>query len=283
MGDVAGTVWAVDRLNSGYCRVVLREILLQVRHELVERGALPVGRIVNLVHGLRILRPKGQHVHLDDIVDIGEVPAVLAVTVDGRGLVPHELLYKERNDGGVCPVGVLTAAEDVEVPQADILRPVGAREDIRVELVHVFGYGIGREGPADDILHLGQGPAVTVCGAAGSEDETPDTSVSRRDKHVEKAADIHGIGGYGVLDGARHRAEGGLVEDVFHAVDRLPAVLHVADVSYQETETSGVFFKQRQDVLNMSRREVVEAAHRVPFLQKMLAEVGAYESGAAGH
>ena len=77
--------------------------------------------------------------------------------------------------------------------------------------------------------------------------------------------------------------DGGLVEDVLHAVDRLPAVLHVADVPYQETETPGVFFKQRQDVFNMSRREVVETADCVSCLQKVLAEVGAYESGTAGH
>lgn len=197
--------------------------------------------------------------------------------------MPHELLYKERDDGGVCPVGVLTAAEDVEVPQADILRPVGAREDIRVELVHVFGYGIGREGPADDILHLGQGLAVTVCGAAGGEDEPPYTSVPRRDKHVEKSADIHGIGCYGVLDGARHRAEGGLVKDVLYAVDRLPAVLDVADVADYQLKVLRVFFKQRQDVLNMSCREVVEAADIMPGLQEMLAQVGADESGPSGY
>lgn len=77
--------------------------------------------------------------------------------------------------------------------------------------------------------------------------------------------------------------DGGLVEDVLHAVDCLPAVLHVADVPYQETETPGVFFKQRQDVFNMSSREVVETADCVSCLQKVLAEVGAYESGTAGH
>ena len=73
------------------------------------------------------------------------------------------------------------------------------------------------------------------------------------------------------------------MEHVLHAVHGLAAVLDVADVADYQLKVLRVFFKQRQDVLYVPCREVVEAAHRVPFLQKMLAQVGADESGPSGY
>ena len=73
------------------------------------------------------------------------------------------------------------------------------------------------------------------------------------------------------------------MEHVLHAVHGLAAVLDVADVADYQFKVLRVFFKQRQDVLYVSCREVVEAAHRVPLLQKVLAQVGADEACAAGY
>lgn len=143
MGNVAGAVGAVDGLYLGDFGVELAQILFQIGHELVQCRSLAVCGVVDLVDCIRIRGRESQHVHLYDIVDVSEITAVLAVAVDGGGLVPHELLDKERNDRGVRSVGVLTAAEDVEVSQADILGAVGAGEHVGVELIHVLGDGIG--------------------------------------------------------------------------------------------------------------------------------------------
>lgn len=156
MGNVTGTAGAVNGLYLCDCWVELAQVIFQICYELVESGALAVCGVVDLVDGIRIRGRKGEHVHLYYVVDVGEVTAVLAVTVDGGGLVPHELLYEERDDRGVCAVGVLAAAEDVEVSQADILGAVGAGEHVGVELIHVLRDGIRREGLSDNILDLWQ-------------------------------------------------------------------------------------------------------------------------------
>ena len=283
MGNVAGAVGAVDGLYLGDFGVELAQILFQIGHELVQCRSLAVCGVVDLVYCFLVRGRKGEHVHLYDVVDICEVTAVLAVAIDGGDLVPHELLYEKRDDRSVCAVGVLTAAEDVEVSQADILGAVGAGEHISIELVHVLRDGIRREGPSDNILDLWQSLAVAVGRTAGGEDEAPHSCVPGGDYHVEESAYVHSVGGYGVLDGAGDGAEGRLVEHVLHAVHGLAAVLYVADVADYQLKVLRVLFKQRQDVLNMSCREVVEAAHRVPLLQKVLAQVGADESGPSGY
>ena len=281
--NVAGTVGAVDGLYLGDFGVELAQVLFQISYELVKGGALAVCRVVDLVYCFLVRGREGEHVHLYDIVDICEVTAVFPVSVDSGGLVPHELLYEKGDDRGVCAVGVLTAAEDIEVSQTDVFRTVGAGEHIGIELIHVLCDGIRREGPADDILNLWQSLAVTVGGAAGCEDEASHSCVPCGYYHVEESAYVHGVGGYGVLDGAGNGAEGRLVEHVLHAVHGLAAVLDVADVADYQLKVLRVFFKQRQDVLNMSCREVVEAADIMPGLQEMLAQVGADESGPSGY
>ena len=156
VGNVAGAVGTVDGLHLCDFRVELRQVFFQIYYELVEGGALTVCSVVDLVDCIRISGRKGQHVHLYYVVDVGEVTAVFPVAVDGGGLVPHELLYEKWDDRGVCSVGVLAAAEDVEVSQTDVLGAVSAGEHISIELVHVLRDGIRREGPANNILDLWQ-------------------------------------------------------------------------------------------------------------------------------
>lgn len=141
--NVAGTVGAVDGLYLCDSGVELRQVFFQICYELVESGALTVCSVVDLVDGIRIRGRKGEHVHLYYVVDVGEVTAVFPVSVDGGGLMVHELLYEKRDDCGVRSVGVLTAAEDIEVSQTDVFRTVGAGEHVGVELIHVLRDGIG--------------------------------------------------------------------------------------------------------------------------------------------
>lgn len=143
VGNVTGTAGAVNGLYLCDCWVELAQVILQICYELVKGGALTVCGVVDLVDGIRIRGRKGEHVHLYYVVDVGEVTAVFPVSVDGGGFVPHEFLYEERDDRGVRSVGVLAAAEDIEVSQTDVFRAVGAGEHVGVELIHVLRDGIG--------------------------------------------------------------------------------------------------------------------------------------------
>ena len=71
------------------------------------------------------------------------------------------------------------------------------------------------------------------------------------------------------------------VQHVIHAFHGAAAILRVADVAYLETERFRVFFDQRQQVFDVSRREIVEADDPVAPFQQRLAEGRADEAGAA--
>ena len=71
------------------------------------------------------------------------------------------------------------------------------------------------------------------------------------------------------------------MQHVIHALHGAAAILRVADVAYLETERFRVFFDQRQQVFDVSRREIVEADDPVAPFQQRLAEVRADEAGAA--
>ena len=145
MGDVAGSVGPVDRLNGGDGRVKLPEHLFEVAYELIERGALAEGRVVNLVYGLLIVSGYGEHIHLYHIINICEVARILAIAVDSGRFVAHQFLDEERYHCRISAVGVLAAAEDIEVSQTYVLKvAICASEDIGIKLIYVFGDGVGR-------------------------------------------------------------------------------------------------------------------------------------------
>ena len=94
------------------------------------------------------------------------------------------------------------------------------------------------------------------------------------------------IGGDRVIDGTRHGAQGGLVEDVVHPSDGLLAVFQVADVAFNEAEVGpllccdGVLnFVQ---VVLVTGGKVVQADNGLVEAQQGFQQVGADEAGHAG-
>ncbi len=77
---------------------------------------------------------------------------------------------------------------------------------------------------------------IAVGGAAGGVNEAGDALVAGGDQQVEKAVAVGGVGGQRVFDGARHGAEGGLVEDDGDAGAGAAAVVGVADVALDEVK-----------------------------------------------
>lgn len=273
VGDVAGAVGTVGGLDGADGFVLLAEVLAQVGDELVEGGAFAEGGVVDLIYGGGVGGGHGQHIHLDDVVDVGEVAGILAVAVDVGGLVLHELLHEQGNYGGISSVGVLAASEDIEIAQADVFELVGAGEDVGIELVDVLGYGIGRKRLADYVLDLRKRLGVAVGARRGCEDEALYAGVARGDNHVEETADIDVVGRDGVLYRARYGAQGSLVHHVVDAVDGLSAVVEIADIADLELELPGIFLDKRNEIIHVPGGEIVQTADLVAMLEQVLAQI----------
>ena len=174
--------------------------------QLVQRSAITHGHVVNLVHGLGVLRGGGQQVGLHHVGNEAEVAAGFTIAVDIDGLTFDHAGDPLGDDGGIGPIGVLARAEDVEVAQAHALQVVGFAEDVCVQLVHILGYCIRRQRLTDGVFHFGQTGVVAIGAAAGGIDKAFDFGVSRGHQHVQETGDVRGIGGDWVFYATRDAA-----------------------------------------------------------------------------
>lgn len=283
VGNIARTVGTVNGLDVPDFGVVFRQKFFEVIHQLIQRGLLAAGRVVNPVDGFGVRGFHRQQVHPDDVVDIGEVAAVGAVAIDNGRFVAHELFHEQRDDGGVGAVGILPAAEDVEIAQPDGFHPVDVGEDVGIEFVDVFGDGVGRQRFTDAVFHFGKGGAVAIGGRAGGVDETFRAGIATGNQHVEESRDVHLVGGEGIVDGAGHRAEGRFVKHVFGTFYCFAAIVQFADIAHDKRQSVAVGFDQRQQVFDFSRGEVVQHRHVVSPFQQLFRQVRADKSRPAGH
>ena len=286
MAYVAGAEIAVDRLESGQMREFRREQGTDGFEQLVQRGAVANGHVVDLVDRVRVRAGGGEQVGLDDVVDVAEVAAGFAVAVDVHRLVVDHARHPLRHHRGVGAVRILAPAEDVEVPEADRLHAVAAAEHVGVQLVHQLGHRVRRQRLADDILDLGQAGMVAVGRARRRVDEALHPGVARRHQHVEEAGIVGGVGGERVFQRARHRAERGLVEHVVDARTDLVTGDEITDVAALEAEVlpalgtdAGLHLRQ---ILFMAGGEVVQPDDALVEQEQGLDQVAADEAGGAG-
>lgn len=137
----------------------------------------------------------------------------------------EEGLEEAGDDGGVGAVGVLAAAEDVKVAEADGIDVVEVVEEGGVLFVDGLGEGVGGEGAAGLIFACWEGGVVAVDGGAGGIDEAADVCGGGGGEEVHEAADIDVVGGGGVFDGGGDGGEGGVVGDVIDAADGAVAIV----------------------------------------------------------
>ena len=126
---------------------------------------------------------------------------------------------------------------------------------------------------------------VAVGGTGGGVGEALNSFVLGRHQNVQKTVDVGLVGGDGVLDGTGHGAEGGLVKDVIGAGDGFFAVFQVADVAFDEGETSPLvcgdsvlYFAQ---IVVVASSEVVQAHYCLIQFEQGFQQVGADETGYA--
>ncbi len=57
-------------------------------------------------------------VGFDNIFNVGKIPTLASITIDGRHLTMEELTDELRNNRSICAVRVLTTSEHVKIPKA---------------------------------------------------------------------------------------------------------------------------------------------------------------------
>jgi hypothetical protein len=82
---------------------------------------------------------------------------------------------------------------------------------------------------------------VAVGGAAGGVGKAFYLRIAGGHQHVQKAVDVGAVGGDGVVDGAWHGAQGGLVQYVVHAGAGALAVVQLANVATDKGEAGPLF------------------------------------------
>src|ERR1017187_6154640 len=108
--DVAGARRVELRLH------VLTENLVHGSDEIQERDAAAAGDVEGLTECLfRCFT--GEQVGVDDILDMGEIARLAAITKDGRRFVAQNGRDESRDDRRILRLWMLTRAEDVEVAE----------------------------------------------------------------------------------------------------------------------------------------------------------------------
>src|SRR6056297_1021290 len=151
--------------------------------QFVEVEAVPDRHIVNLA--LRFLiRECRANVRLNRVVDVAEVAAGLAITVDHHGVSRQQSRCPLRDHRSVSTVGVLPAAKHVEIAQPRRAEAIRSLKNIRVKFVDVFRDGIGRQRIAYPFFNLWQRLMIAIGGRRSGVNETRDIRIACRDQNI---------------------------------------------------------------------------------------------------
>ncbi len=208
---------------------------------------------------------RGEQVCLDGVLNEREVAAGFTIAIDKNRLAFEQQGHPFGDHSGIGAVGVLAWTKDVEVAQTDGMKAITFRKHVGVKLVDVFRHGVGAQGFADVVFHLGQSRVVAIGAAAGGVGEAFDLSVAGGHQHVQKAGDVGAVGGDGVGQAAGHAAQGGLVEDVINTSTCALAVGQLADVALNEVKVSPLLGAHQAlnfvQVVLVAGGKVVQAHH----------------------
>jgi hypothetical protein len=107
------------------------------------------------------------------VVDVGEIAALFAVTIDGRLLSSQHPSAEDRQYAGVVRCRILAGTEDVEVAEDYSFQAVDSREYTHVVFTGQLGHRIGRDGVRRHRLMLRQRGRVAVRRRGSSVDYLP--------------------------------------------------------------------------------------------------------------
>lgn len=286
MRYISLTVRPKDWFDVIYFRVEFAEVFSQGIEQFLQGCIFAIGDVEHLVGvafgGKQVLCGGGEGflVGLDDVVDVGEVAGVFAPSVDNRRFQVHQFTHPQRDDRGIGSRRILSASEDIEIAEPDTLNAIDSGKYVGIELIYIFGDGIGGEGLADGFLHFGQCFRITVGRGAGSVHEPFNAGLSGGGEHIHEASHVNVVGGHRVLYGAGHTAQGGLVQDIAAAVHGLATVAGVTDIAFDQGEAR--VMQRFRKVFPLAGGEIIESVDFISPGEEMVGEVGADKAGGAG-
>ena len=211
-------------------------------------------------------------VRLDHILNVGEVPALLAVAVDRRTLIVQQHLDELGNHSRIGPVRILTAAEHIEIPQPVGIQPIMPRILLGPFLIAPLGQSVGAQQVPFHPLPFRKMLLVPIDRTRRGIDELPDPVPPGRFQHMEGALDIVGTIEKGHLDTPGHAPPRGLMQDIIDPLARFHASVKILDVPLDERIIRVP--EEQIDIRLLTRTEVVQAPDPVPHPEDRLAKVG---------
>src|SRR5712691_571174 len=251
-------------------------------------GRAAGGRIRGLPRPSRVRRRGLWHEpydRFDHVVDIGEVPAHLAVVEQLDRPALHDGI-REQPHGHVRPAPRPVNGEE---PQAGRRQREQMRVGMRHQLVGLLGRTVEAERVIDVVRRPERHPGIGAVDRRGrGVDEMPAARVPAALEHVEEAREVGRGIGMGIDQGMPHPGLRREVDDVGEAVLREQGShgVTVGNVGLLEPK-AGNDIELRDARLLQARVvigiEVVETDHAIAVRQKAASHVHADESGRPGH
>src|SRR5690348_3346603 len=251
--------------------------LLQKLENLIERDARPGADIEDPAGSLASLA--GAKRRVDDVVHIGEVAGLLPIPEHDGLRVFNDRQHEARKHAGVLGGRILARAEDIEISQRNVFESVVAAKDLPIKFAYEFRDAVRRNGFGRHGFDFGQSGSFAIRGRRSSENDAADFGVSGSDENIEHAVDIHAIRLDGISDGSRDAGARGQMQDAFGAAAGFARGIEVGDAGSNETD---LIFHARE-IFFFAGGKIVEDSNIVASAQKFINDIGADESGAAGH
>ena len=106
---IAGARRIIYRLN------IFAKQVIDYINNFIDSYGLAGGDIYNLANS--VLDPRSEQVGFDDIINIGEIPALQAVTINGWRFIFQNSSYKSWYGSCILTCRVLVRTKNVEIPQ----------------------------------------------------------------------------------------------------------------------------------------------------------------------
>lgn len=271
MPDIPRARLLVNRLD------LLSGQLAQLVEQRVQRYTLATSDIES--HTCHAFCFSCKEIGVNRVVDIAEVPRLLAVAVHNRSPALKEGEDEPGDDGGVMRKRVLPWAEDVEVAKRHRFEAVDLMKRAAVALGGQLCHRVGTDRQRRHVLALRQLGVRAVGRRRRREDDPPHPLVACGEQDVQGADHVRGITGQRVLDRAGYRGESGLMEDEVATANRVVHALVALDVTFDELDV----VEQPGEVFAVASGEVVKDAHTVAIRKQARDQARPDEAGTAGY
>ena len=154
---------------------------------------------------------------MNHIVNVGEVPALLAVSKNRSLLSGQHPAAENSQHSRIMRCRVLVGSKDIEVAQHHRLQPIHPREASHVMFASQLGYGIRRNRVGQHRLLLGQRGRVAISRRRPCIHHPSHPGLARSHQHVQRGRDAVQVGAHRIGHRTRDRGQRGLVKYEFDA------------------------------------------------------------------